>query len=1043
MLARWLDALADLPRGRGAARALAGTRGVGKSHTLAVFCALAGSEKLRGEVKDAHVATSARRLLERRYRVVQVERGTRATLAEEMAAAFTKVFGGSDVQWGSDPAQMLAVAASRANEATLIVCIDTAFNRPARVCRDDGPQLGALKAVTAGLNAFVALALDDDIAGADGVNVALSGTYQIDYVDTEHLYRIVEQYLLRKSPQARDMLHDVYLSLRANVNGFNWSEPRFASLYPVHPLVADVSASVRLYASSFAFLPFAAKASARALGRPVLSLILLDEVFDSVEGELRKSEELREAFEAYDHLASKGLEKVPVMQRLQARLILKSLFVLSLDGRGATASELRAALLMSDETLGGNASEFVCNVLAGFAEVASEGTLYTSTKSDGAETRYRFQIGPAAALDAALDAHVEGLPDDAAQALEHLRAIPRTLFADWPLAAERGGNEEGVNFHLNWRGSERPGHVSWPTLNSGGTQASPAAGASQSASRHTDWGVLMLPPGTLPSEHDAKDEAARDVDEESASVAVRVVWQPAALTPEEALTLRRLHALRTDAAFGSKFGETASAATNTLAAQAERIWTRVYVNDSVLFINGVRESFTHRARAARTLGAVFAETLAPHFDKRYPQHPRFTETLGERDVTQLVEKLFGGVESSEADAQRLCRAFALPLGLATIEGEACAFETSDESLAQPWNREVLALAEGEAGQVVSLERVRRALRGEPYGLLSEAQHLVLAALVAQRRIELVTTSDERISRRTPVRSIKWDEVAGLCRAETARYSVESLTHWARLLTGNDELPAASTTSGRAAVRAALSRWLDSWQRFDLLWREFHARYVEHYAGVHDKTVGVECEREWLATLRRTERWSQFEALSSLPVVSRSLWDRASELLRLESDSRCDFAARQLLETHPACACSFRLALEAELEALPRELEETMERGLEVYRRTLSLLSDHLAIALDALARKDEDAETTQHARTLSKAFAQKNVPEHLTRLDVRLIERALQRMAAPPPVRVATPMGEYGRLTREQLRSRLEQWLDELPEQPVLIEVFAGERDGP
>src|SRR5918997_3338364 len=221
LLARWLDVLADLSRAGGAALALAGARGVGKSHTLAVFGALAGSERLRSGVSDAHVLTSARRLAGRRYAVVRVERGSRVSLAEEMADAFARVFGGDDAQWGHDPAGMLAVAASRALDETLVVLIDTAFNRPARVRRDDGPLLGELAVTSRGVNAFVALALDDDIEGADGANVALSGTYRIDYLDPENLYRVVEQFVLRKKPQGRAALRDIYNGLRANVQGFN------------------------------------------------------------------------------------------------------------------------------------------------------------------------------------------------------------------------------------------------------------------------------------------------------------------------------------------------------------------------------------------------------------------------------------------------------------------------------------------------------------------------------------------------------------------------------------------------------------------------------------------------------------------------------------------------------------------------------------------------------------------------------------------------------------------------------------------------------
>src|SRR5947209_4070146 len=133
LLSRWLDTLADLPPGVGAAQALAGPRGVGKSHTLAVFGALAGSDRLRSTVEDAHVTASAGRLSGRRCAVVRVERGTRPTLAEELGTAFARLFGGSEAQWVRSPAETLAVAASRASGEPLLVVIDTAFNRPARV----------------------------------------------------------------------------------------------------------------------------------------------------------------------------------------------------------------------------------------------------------------------------------------------------------------------------------------------------------------------------------------------------------------------------------------------------------------------------------------------------------------------------------------------------------------------------------------------------------------------------------------------------------------------------------------------------------------------------------------------------------------------------------------------------------------------------------------------------------------------------------------------------------------------------------------------
>ena len=60
-------------------------------------------------------------------------------------------------------------------------------------------------------------------------------------------------------------------------------------------------------------------------------------------------DELKEVFAAYDLLNTEVIGKIPVMQRLQAKLILKALLLLSLDGSGTSASEISAAMLIFDE----------------------------------------------------------------------------------------------------------------------------------------------------------------------------------------------------------------------------------------------------------------------------------------------------------------------------------------------------------------------------------------------------------------------------------------------------------------------------------------------------------------------------------------------------------------------------------------------------------------------------------------------------------------------------------------------------------------------
>lgn len=818
LLARWLDALADLPRGRGTARALAGARGVGKSHTLAVFGALAGQESLRQKVEDAHVATSARRLSGRRHTVVRVERGTRETLAEEMANAFSKAFGGSEVQWATSPSEMLAVAASRSLDATLVLVIDTGFERPVRVRRDDGPQLGEIARAAQGANAFVALALDDDISGADGPNVAIASTYQIDYLDHEHLFRIADTYILRKSDQGRAALHEIYTHLRAGVPDFNWSEPRFAALYPVHPLVADVSAAVRLYAPAFAFLPFASEAARRATSRPALSLVLLDEVFDRAERDLRKSAELKEAFEVFDDLSTRGVAQFPVMQRLEAKLVLKSLFILSLDGGGATAAGLCAALLVADEASRRNAVERVHDVLARFVETAPADALRLSTEPGG-ETRYCLQISAADKFKRALDRAVERLPPDDAAALEQLRAVARARFDDWPFAeVSEGGGGAAVNFSLAWRGSERRGRLGWQGPYEG--QANEVAGQAREVAGEYELEVLVVAPV-----RGADAAAAAGGTHEGLEVGVggagggaplSVVWRAANLSEEELLTLRRLLALRTDGAVAADFGEAVRAASSITTAQAERIWARVYMNDGALHINGKRHAFTGRALAARSLADALAETFAPHFEELYPQHPQFAETLREADVERLTTHLFAGGGKPDEETQRLARTFAVPLALVEARGEQFVLAAADETQDAAWTKEALSLlGTPDAPTSAPLDAVRGALARAPFGLRPEAQNLLLAALIAQRRVDLLTASGERVSRRSLDQSISWESVTGVVRAPVSRMSAEELTAWARLLTSCPTLTPANTAGARAGVLKALAEWLEGWRELRL------------------------------------------------------------------------------------------------------------------------------------------------------------------------------------------------------------------------------------
>lgn len=1152
LMVRWLDMLAAMPAGSGVARALAGIRGVGKSHLLASFGALAAMPELSSTVTDAQVATSARALTYKRSLIVNVQRGTRDTLLEELRSGFAAAFGNDESDWRGDPQEILSVAASRLGSTPLVVIIDTAFGRPARVARDDGTLLSQLAETTKYVSAFVGLALDDDIASADGANVSLSGTFQIDWLDPEHLYQIADVHLFNKNVQSRIVMHEIYALLRNSVPGFNWSEPRFTSVYPVHPVVMDITPAVRLYSHTFAFLPFAASVFPNVSNHPAHSLVALDEVFDKVEPEIRKSEDLAEAIAAYDKTLNEGMTGIPMMQRLQAKLALKCLFILSLDGRGATAKELGSAALIYDENNPESAIERIKEMLAQFALAAPRDALRITEESDG--TRYCFNVRKSVDFEDVLTEAAQDVTDK--DVISHIRNLARQRFDDWPLtdATSTGFSIPFADFYVIWRGMGRRGLIRW--CDSMQELADTIRQTNSDDMDTIDWEVAFLAP-ELNGNSDV-DETIRSRWNNSFAV-----WKPASLTSEDIEVLKRLSVLRTKASLFSDYPEAAHAAERTYASLAERIWDKIYIDEGTFNTVNVQRPISEEARSATTLSGALTAMLSAMLSNRFPLHPIFTEMLGVNEVTHLVAGLFGGANQNAASVQELAKLFALPLGLVALRGDTLTLEAGDNILRQAWVREIITMTDEVNGEVVPLATVYQRLRKEPYGLLKEAQQLVLASLIAQRRIELVTKNGERMGRRMLDHKLVWDDITGVARSASLQYGAEELTAWAKRLTGIETLGSIADPVSREGVRAALMDWVAAWRgsrlverfealpedavvtrawrlvstsaqrfgivaeaietalvdvisleeglqrvsdtfsdsvdvfnqsraqleqlenyiagleprekvrkyvtvaeptnvdeiesarieilnllddsyspfdaesnkRFGLLWREFQLRYSQHYATAHAVTMNsLELKAE-IDSYLLTDDWREFEALSNLDLINKQHWQRATELIQKAKDARCDLNVRQVLAEHPTCACSFRLVNMDYLKQLPQDLEAIVKGGLASYKHALSLLNAPIAIALDAIARGDSNPNLTTKARSLAGTFARNKLPERFTGLEILLLELAMQRMTAPPPVRVEIPVEDYGLLTREELRARLNQWVDDLPSEPALVEV--------
>lgn len=1142
LMAKWLDAISSVQFQSGAAFALAGYRGVGKSHFLATLGAIVSQPELRSRINDSHVSSSAQRLKRRRHHVAYVRRGLHETLVDELKAGVGKAFEIEPEHLRGSVFEILDFAAKKSNDLPFILFIDTAFERTSRVHRDDGVILSEIAEIAKSLNIFVGVALDDDIAGADGVNSAIVRSFKIDYLDQEHLYRIVNTHIFPKQRQMSPILHEIYNYFRTVLPNFRWSEQRFSSLYPLHPLILEIAPFVRLYAPEFALLGFASEAGGKILGRPATSLIALDEVFDGVEDTLRKVEDLSEVFAVYDKLNSEVVAQIPIMQRLQAKLVLKALFLLSLDGAGTTAGEIAAAMLIFDENDPQKAVKIVGDLLETFVSVNSD-EIQRITE-EGREIRYGFKVSSKENLQNALNEVAKSVSPDVIPKI--FRRIARDKFSDWTIADENEANlTEWMECQINWRGGLRRGRIVWD-LEKGLNQNA----QNPSNSDFVDWELFI-------NTQDLSGETLVDINETP-----KVYWQPDELKSDEIETILRYHILLTTPNLREEYGEQIRATGHAHTLAVEKIWNRIFLHSGKLVIDGFDYNFTEEARNAKSLTELFSIMLEPLFEVRYPMHPFFAKTLGMTEVSTLVNDLFSGARQNLEDVQSLAETFALPLNLVALRGDNYALETEDKIINLPMTKEVLALVEQGGEETVSLKNVYRQLKKSPNGLVREAQHLLLTALVAHRRIEFITSKGDRINRRSLDLKIIWDDIEGIAKPVGSSYSSEKLTNWAKTLTGTDTFQTIETVEDREKMRSALNHWLNDWksaqvlERFgelpdeilntkiwrlathaektfgsvsesvkaileesisldeglhriadafsdseeeffictqnlvimedfissaakrieiksylavceitrnekienyreqlfqiietgntnpseslnrelDNVWEAFHKEYTDFFAVRHDSIMKSHLLQEKFDEILRSDQWWEFENLSKLSVFQQNFWKDSQKLCRQLKQLDCRYDVRKMLKTHPFCACSFNPEKVAEWEKLPQKLWEVLNKGRISYRKNLLMLRDTLLPLLDQFKSKNIDEEFIRATNSLIKILTETKELTVLSNSELVVLDKIFSALPTSPLLTLKVP-GVNDFMKREEMRNKVNNWFDELPNDPVLLKI--------
>ena len=785
LIVKWFDAIGS--HGRiGSCRALAGFRGVGKSHFMAVVSAIAAYPELRSKLEESYVAAAAQRLLRRHYPVVNVRRGRKDTLTQELIEAVCVSFDVKPSAGNLTVREILSTAKAIAGDLPPVILIDTDASRPARVERNDGQVLAEIAKVAAEIGCFVGVALDDDISGADGPNSAITGGFAIDFLDQEHLYKVVSGRIFPKVQRMQGVLSGLYETIRETHPDFRWSEQRFASLYPLHPATLEIAPFVRLYVPNFAVLGFASAAGEKILTHPANSLIGLEEVFNASEAELRKAKDLESAFTTYDQLSRKVIPSMPTEMSLRAISILKSLFLLSLNGRGSGVSEITFSVI-SFEAAKGKAVNQVEAIINAFIHEMPESFVVRSAKDSQPTYSIRLRSDE---LGGVIEAGLKNLPAATAE-IVFLNAV-KARFPELSFVAESSDSVcEPIELKVEWRGGLRPGRIFWNCL--------PVVVGEVAADSKADWELLI-----------ALGDRGSKVKYESSSI---LEWRTDSIRDDERKTLLSHYLLLNDPDVRSKFGEQLATAVQANSAAVGAIVERSMLTDASLVIDGFDFNFSDAARSAGDLSGILSVMLEPLFETRFPDHPSFSRTLTPSSVTKFVSSVFGRHhEILSPETLELAETFGVPIGIVKARESGLGPSTKEELGQSDLVNRLLKLLPERAGDVASKATVTAALSEPPVGLVVEAQQLLLAAMVANGLVEFITAKGDHINGRSLDLKIDWDQISGISRPRSATYSQEKLLRWGRLISASDAISSLDVQEERSVVLSALVDLSADWAK---------------------------------------------------------------------------------------------------------------------------------------------------------------------------------------------------------------------------------------
>lgn len=1182
--------LNTLAGGRGP-QLIAGQRGAGKTHLMTIIRALMMRPALASLLRNIDITNAANRMLNERFYVIELHLNSDdppdlfSMLRDELAERDEHPLTFSDSEWEASMMGegVFRLIKSKLPENTIIVLMIDGLSG---IMRSDIRMriqfkrwlLWAADRFKA-LNQSILITMDDDL-----IDNELSASYQVFPVDIDNQREIADRFIFRKTEAQRREIAGIYSDLCRFMPNFRWSKDDFIGLFPIHPAVLEVAPYLRIYSRSFTFFGFITSAAPRALSRKAYNLTCLDELFDGFEFDLRKHEMLAPAFAAYDQILQTGLPNLSGFdEKVWGKMAAKALFIYSLSGQPIGLEKLSNSVLLYDERDPYAASQKMRAILGCFISTVPKAI---EVIGEGPTLACRFKIGPTRTPQQIFDDIASGISDDDPRLADLLIGMGGNWFVDWPFRGIHGvdeGSHERVELTVEWRGTQRLGifsigakeselqrieQATVPTqTGSGAALASIVADDSGSA----DEDDLPIIDVLVDSETEipaikATEQPPTRVCEYDWQVSILPIyhsppqempdylppslyyWQPQRPSMQEIDRLKHALALKTDREALTAQGIDCHSMEKSMGREIRELFYRLYVEQGHFLCPATRSAVQVGSSATLSedpkLHLLLGEMVADGLNRRYPEHPVFTAQLTEYELMRLAAGLFGGLNPSSQAIQSYAEAYALPLQLVEKSTGEYRLALDLEHMSSPV-AEILQIITSANHSNVPLSTLYVALRREPYGLQLAAQRLILLALTALWKVELVDDTGTRILSASQLSSEVELGVYRNVRQANINYPPQLLSTWGALIIGSQEEVDLISPQGRRFVRDSLTGWLQNWralalsdrletlpsemmttriwqmttscrkyfeniadlingmlndeisleacisriidsfnakeaiyvkaveeltilvnfldwlsfyeqtrryiltaertgdeqidgerreladflsqsnrlldeekrQRYESVYMSFQSRYSDYYCTVHDATMNTQSTLDALTEYLASEEWREFEVLAHLTVSNPLFYSTAMEIVSSIRERACTFPARELLQTQPHCACSFRLNISVDASARLSVLKQVVEQGIIYHRRLVGHYLKQMSALVEARPESTLRPLLGSGSTENGSHFGLSTVEEFNS-----LLAEAQNSVAPLPTIRLG------GRSSKQELRAALERWLDSLPE---------------